>query len=174
MLVAMQPAECSRVIREEPHALVVHSLRRYCINDDFAVGINYEANLAGWPRNASLMYISFEKYCGVPVQPLVVTAQVSNGAIMTSVALFLDVDQTTINPASAPAPPTGITNNNYNNGGGYTNNNNNGGGYVNNNNNGGGGLPPANLLVDWHVCSNGMGSAVWPLVPIVSCCTLGR
>ncbi|KAK9915588.1 hypothetical protein WJX75_001243 [Coccomyxa subellipsoidea] len=71
-------------------------------------------------------------------RPLVVTAQVSNGAIMTSVALFLDVDQTTINPASAPAPPTGITNNNYNNGGGYTNNNNNGGGYVNNNNNGGG------------------------------------
>ncbi len=39
---------------------------------------------------------------GVLAQPLVVTAQVSNSALLTSVALFLDVDQTTINPASAP------------------------------------------------------------------------
>ncbi|EIE25795.1 hypothetical protein COCSUDRAFT_52577 [Coccomyxa subellipsoidea C-169] len=66
-------------------------------------------------------------------RPLVVTAQVSNSALLTSVALFLDVDQTTINPASAP---TGITNNN-NNGGGFTNNNNNGGGGITNNNGGG-------------------------------------
>ncbi|CAL8469998.1 g9540 [Coccomyxa elongata] len=65
-------------------------------------------------------------------KPLVVTAQVSNGAVMTSVALFLDVDQSTIVPASAPQS-TGIVNNNNNNGG-ITNNNNNGGGTITNNN----------------------------------------
>ena len=58
-------------------------------------------------------------------QPLIVTAQVSNGAVLTSVALFLDVDQSTIVPASAQQS-TGTVNNN-NNGGGITNNNNNGG-----------------------------------------------
>lgn len=63
---------------------------------------------------------------GVLAQPLIVTAQVSNGAVMTSVALFLDVDQSTIVPTSAQQS-TGIVNNNNNNGGGITNNNNNGG-----------------------------------------------
>lgn len=73
-----------------------------------------------------LMQLKCADSVGVLAQPLVVTAQVSNGAVMTSVALFLDVDQSTIVPASVPQS-SGIVNNNNNNGG-YTNNNNNGGG----------------------------------------------
>ena len=56
------------------------------------------------------------------------TAQVGPGGMLTNVALFLDVDQTQIVPASVPPPPASIVNNNNNNNINNNNNNNNGGG----------------------------------------------
>lgn len=81
------------------------------------------------------------------MQAVTVTAQVNPGATLTGAALFLDVDQTVIVPASAPVPAPaisagGITNNNNNIGYGNNNNNNNngGGGSITNNNDNTGGL----------------------------------
>ena len=56
------------------------------------------------------------------------TAQVGPGGLLTNVALFLDVDQTQIVPASVPPPPASIVNNNNNNNNINNNNNNNNGG----------------------------------------------
>ena len=55
-------------------------------------------------------------------------AQVGPGGLLTNVALFLDVDQTQIVPASVPPPPASIVNNNNNNNINNNDNNNNGGG----------------------------------------------
>ncbi|CAL5218870.1 g603 [Coccomyxa viridis] len=73
-------------------------------------------------------------------KPVTVTAQVGAGGLLTNVALYLDVDQTQIVPASAPAPAPAqgntITNNNNNGpGNSNVNNNNNGPGFTNTNNN---------------------------------------
>ena len=58
-------------------------------------------------------------------QPVTVTAQVGAGGLLTDVALYLDVDQTQIVPASAPAPaPMPGNINGFGNT--ITNNNNNG------------------------------------------------
>ena len=56
------------------------------------------------------------------------TAQVGPGGLLTNVALFLDVDQTQIVPASVPPPTAPVVNNNNNNNVNNNNNNNNGGG----------------------------------------------